>query len=705
MQNPGDNRGGRPPGQQQPNGDNRNPNNKPGGTPPPPRRTRIPSWVVVVLLIGIAGWYVYNYFIPRDDGNRETISYSALTEQIEAGNVVEVSISESSVKGEFENSVLYDTDTDQIISGSQAGDNTKTVKDFSAVVPPPLRTENTDLIESLQANNVVIKGDTDNGSIWTSLLISFLPFIFFLGLIVFMGRQMTRGQQNVFGFGRSRARQHDPERPQVTFADVAGEEEAKRELTEVVDFLRNPAKYHQLGARLPRGVLLVGPPGTGKTLTARAVAGEAGVPFFSISASEFVEMFVGVGASRVRDLFEKAKANSPAIIFIDELDAVGRQRFAGLGGSNDEREQTLNQLLVEMDGFDTNQEVIVMAATNRPDVLDPALLRPGRFDRQVTVGLPDRKGREAILGIHTRGIPVGKSVDIATVAKSTTGFSGADLANLVNEAALTAARRNQKEITMADFEDALDKILLGTTRSGLLSLQERRVVAYHEAGHAIVAHHIANADPIRKVSIVPRGRTGGVMIQMPEEDSYNYSRTYLRGRIAIALGGRAAEMVAFDEITVGAENDLKQATTIARRMVGVWGMSDEIGPVYLGTGEEHVFLGREITQEKSFSDSTATRLDSAVHELIEASLEKALEILRANRNELEIIVAALLDKETLDAKEVMALIGPPARSETDMVTEAEASAIEAEVANAGASAPGEQPASAQSASPSPASRE
>ncbi len=659
MQNPGDNRGGRPPGQQQP-GNNRNPNNKPGGTPPPPRRTRIPSWVVVVLLIGIAGWYVYNYFIPQDNGSRESISYSALTSQIDAGNVSEVSISEGRVKGTLKQSVLYDTDTDTVVTGNQAGDKTKTVKDFTATVPPPLRTENQPLIDSLQAQGVVIKGATDNGSLWTSLLISFLPFLFFIGLIVFMGRQMTRGQQNVFGFGRSRARQNDPERPQVTFADVAGEEEAKRELVEVVDFLRNPAKYHQLGARLPRGVLLVGPPGTGKTLTARAVAGEAGVPFFSISASEFVEMFVGVGASRVRDLFEKAKANSPAIIFIDELDAVGRQRFAGLGGSNDEREQTLNQLLVEMDGFDTNQEVIVMAATNRPDVLDPALLRPGRFDRQVTVGLPDRKGREAILSIHTRGIPVGKSVDINQVAKSTTGFSGADLANLVNEAALTAARRNQKEITMVDFEDALDKILLGTTRGGLLSMQERRVVAYHEAGHAIVAHHTQNADPIRKVTIVPRGRALGVMIQMPEEDNNNYTQSYLRGRLAIALGGRAAEMVVFDEITVGAESDLKFATNLARRMVGTWGMSDEIGPVYLGTGEEHVFLGREITQERSFSDATATRLDSAVRDIIEASLARSLDVVRTNRTQLETLVAALLEKETLDLKDVIALIGPPA---------------------------------------------
>lgn len=675
MQNPGDNRGGRPPGQQ-PNGGNRNPNNKPGSTPPPPRRTRIPSWVVVVLLVGIAGWYVYNYFIPSDDSSRESISYSALTAQIEAGNVTEVSISESKVTGELKSSILYDTETDTVVSGNQAGDKTTTVKEFSSVVPPPLRTENQELITMLDANGVVIKGDTDNGSIWTSLLISFLPFMLFLGLIIFMGRQMSRGQQNVFGFGRSRARQHDPERPQVTFADVAGEDEAKRELTEVVDFLRNPAKYHQLGARLPRGVLLVGPPGTGKTLTARAVAGEAGVPFFSISASEFVEMFVGVGASRVRDLFEKAKTNSPAIIFIDELDAVGRQRFAGLGGSNDEREQTLNQLLVEMDGFDTNQEVIVMAATNRPDVLDPALLRPGRFDRQVMVGLPDRKGREAILTIHTRGIPVAKSVDLAVVARSTTGFSGAELSNLVNEAALTAARRNQKEILMPDFEDALDKILLGTTRGGLMSVQERRVVAYHEAGHAIVAHLTPDADPVRKVTIVPRGRALGVMIQMPEEDQYNLSRTYLRGRIAIALGGRASEMVVFDDITTGAESDLKQATGMARRMVGTWGMSDEIGPIYLGTGEEHVFLGREITQEKSFSDATAQRLDKAIREIIETQLEEALALIRANRPGLERLVAALLEKETLDSSEVIEILGPPIRSASDtVITEAEAEAL------------------------------
>ena len=403
----------------------------------------------------------------------------------------------------------------------------------------------------------------------------------------------------------------------------------------------------------------MGPPGTGKTLTARAVAGEAGVPFFSVSASEFVEMFVGVGASRVRDLFDKAKAAAPAIIFVDEMDAVGRQRFAGLGGSNDEREQTLNQLLVEMDGFETNQEVIVMAATNRPDVLDPALLRPGRFDRQVTVGLPDRKGRVAILQIHSRGMPLSPAVELERIARSTTGFSGADLSNLVNEAALTAARRNRKEILGSDFDDALDKILLGVAKSGLTNAKEREVVAYHEAGHALVAHLTPGSDPLRKVSIVPRGNAGGVTIQMPEEDRALYSRQYLLGRLAGMLGGRAAEQVVFGEITTGAENDLKQATGLAKRMVGLWGMSPEIGPIYLGTGEEHVFLGREIMQDKSFSDATAQRIDAAVRGMIENALKQAVEINTIHRDKLESLVVALMERETLDGAEVMEIWGKP----------------------------------------------
>ena len=622
------------------------------------RRPRIPPWAIAALFLALVGYQVYVAFLkPDESADRITVPYSVFTAQVEAGNVEAAIITDSRVEGDLKKAVVYDRSDERVVStgvGSPTGDQVRNDQ-IKATLPP---IENPKLLDLLAANNVVVRGKTETQSFLTGLLFTFLPFLLILGLIVLMGRQMSRGQQNVFGFGRSRARQHDPERPQVTFADVAGEDEAKQELTEVVDFLRNPAKYHSLGARLPRGVLLVGPPGTGKTLTARAVAGEAGVPFFSVSASEFVEMFVGVGASRVRDLFDKAKTASPAIIFVDELDAVGRQRFAGLGGSNDEREQTLNQLLVEMDGFDTNVEVIVMAATNRPDVLDPALLRPGRFDRQVTVGLPDRVGREAIINIHTRGLPIGKDVDKQSVAKGTTGFSGADLSNLVNEAALTAARRNRKEITSSDFEEALDKILLGTTRSGLMNPKEREVVAYHEAGHALVAHFTPGADPLRKVSIVPRGRALGVTVQMPEEDRHNYSRTYLIGRIAMLLGGRASEIVVYDEVTTGAENDLKEATSLSRRMVGLWGMSPAVGPVYLGTGEEHVFLGREITQDKSFSDATSERVDTAVREMIEQGLERSIALVIQFRNQLDALVAALLEHETLDAKDVIRIFGP-----------------------------------------------
>jgi cell division protease FtsH len=581
-----------------------------------------------------------------------------VTTQIADKNVTTAEMSETKIKIKLNDSIKWNKEEEQVDPNAPSDDaNITTVDEIEATLPQGV--QNDSLLALVEQSGAVIEGKTNSGSIWGSLLFSFLPFLLFIGLILLMGRQMTRGQQNVFGFGRSKARQNDPERPQVTFSDVAGEDEAKQELMEIVDFLRNPAKYHALGARLPRGVLLVGPPGTGKTLTARAVAGEAGVPFFSVSASEFVEMFVGVGASRVRDLFDKAKAASPSIIFVDEMDAVGRQRFAGLGGSNDEREQTLNQLLVEMDGFETNQEVIVMAATNRPDVLDPALLRPGRFDRQVTVGLPDRKGRVAILRIHTRGIPMNSGVDIERIARATTGFSGADLANLVNESALTAARRNRKEILNADFDDALDKILLGVAKSGLSNPKEREVVAYHEAGHALVAHLTPGSDPLRKVSIVPRGNAGGVTIQMPEEDRALYSRQYLLGRLAGMLGGRAAEQVVFGEITTGAENDLKQATGLTKRMVGLWGMSPDIGPIYLGTGEEHVFLGRDFSQDKSFSDATAQRVDAAVRGMVEDALKKALEINTVHRQKLDILVSALMERETLDGPEVAELWGPP----------------------------------------------
>jgi cell division protease FtsH len=624
---------------------------------PERRSPRIPTWVVATLIIALVGWYIWQFFGPQDSSSTLSVPYSVVTAQLEAGNIEKATLSETAIDVQLNDPIKWNSDN-ETVDPKAAADATGITETDHIRATLPQGVENTDLLPALQAAKVVIAGKASTSSIWASLLMSFIPFIFILGLIIFLGRQMSRGQQNVFGFGRSKARQNDPERPQVTFDDVAGEDEAKQELMEVVDFLRNPAKYHALGARLPRGVLLVGPPGTGKTLTARAVAGEAGVPFFSVSASEFVEMFVGVGASRVRDLFDKAKAASPAIIFVDELDAVGRQRFAGLGGSNDEREQTLNQLLVEMDGFETNQEVIVMAATNRPDVLDPALLRPGRFDRQVTVGLPDRAGREAILKIHSRGIPLNATVDLEHIARSTTGFSGADLSNLVNEAALTAARRNSKDISRHDFDDALDKILLGVAKSGLTNPKEREVVAYHEAGHALVAHFTPGSDPLRQVSSEPRGRALGVTVQMPEEDRHNYSRQYLLGRLAMMLGGRAAEMVVYDEITTGAENDLKQATGLARRMVGLWGMSPDVGPLYLGTGEEHVFLGREITQDKSYSDATAEKVDAAVRRIVENALEEAVELNTRFRDKLNAMVVALLEKETLDAPEVLEIFGP-----------------------------------------------
>ena len=459
---------------------------------------------------------------------------------------------------------------------------------------------------------------------------------------------MQQSQAGIFGFGGSRARVYDAERPKVTFADVAGEDEPKTELAEIVEFLKHPDKYRRLGARLPRGVLLIGPPGTGKTLLARAVAGEAAVPFFNISASEFVELFVGVGASRVRDLFAKAKAAAPAIVFVDEIDAVGRQRGAGLGGGNDEREQTLNQLLVEMDGFDDKSSVIVLAATNRPDVLDPALLRPGRFDRQVTVAFPDRAGREAILRIHSRDIPLAKTVDLDILARSTPGFSGADLANLTNEAALRAARKDRNEVTQEDFEEALDSILLGTRQPGLTNVDERRLVAYHEGGHAVVARLTPGADPVHRVTIVPHGQALGVTEQRPDEDRRNYPRDYLMGRLAVMLGGRAAEDEVFGQPTTGAESDLKAATSLARRMVGLWGMTDEVGPVSFGVGETQPFLGRELSAPREYAEATAARIDEAVVSIVTAARDRATEIIRTARPALDALADELVAHEMVD---------------------------------------------------------
>jgi cell division protease FtsH len=474
--------------------------------------------------------------------------------------------------------------------------------------------------------------------------------------MLWMGRQAAQNQNGVFSFGRSKPRRYNPEQPQVTFEDIAGVDESKQELQEVIDFLRQPQKYHEIGARVPRGVLLVGPPGTGKTLLARAVAGEAGVPFFSISASEFVEMFVGVGASRVRTLFEQAKAESPAIVYIDELDAVGRRRGAGLGTVNDEREQTLNQLLVEMDGFDEHHEIIVLASTNRPDVLDPALLRPGRFDRQITVTLPDRVGREGILSIHTHDLRLAADVDLHIIAQTTTGFSGADLANLCNEAALIAARNAHPLVTMDDFEAALDRLLLGAARTLLLNDHERRVVAYHEAGHALVAWLTPTADLVHKVTIIPHGRALGVTEQLPGDDHYNYSKEYLMARLSVMLGGRAAEEIAMGDITTGAENDLVEATRLAKRMITRWGMGS-MGPMAINTDDEQPFLGYELTQGRDYSEETAAQIDLDIQNMLGTCYVTTKKLLQDHRKDLDNLGLALLKEETVDQEEMKRILG------------------------------------------------
>jgi cell division protease FtsH len=470
-------------------------------------------------------------------------------------------------------------------------------------------------------------------------------------------RQMQSGGNKALSFGKSRARLSTNQQKKVTFKDVAGIEEAKEELQEIVEFLKEPQKFQKLGGRIPKGVLLMGPPGTGKTLLARAIAGEANVPFFSISGSDFVEMFVGVGASRVRDLFEQGKKNAPCIIFIDEIDAVGRHRGAGLGGGHDEREQTLNQLLVEMDGFESNEGVILIAATNRPDVLDPALLRPGRFDRQVIVSLPDIKGREGILRVHTLKIPLSEDVNISVLARGTPGFSGAQLANLVNEAALIAARHDRKAVVMIDFEEAKDKVLMGKERKSMvMNEEEKRSTAYHEAGHALVAFRLPNSDPIHKVTIIPRGRALGVTMQLPEEDKYNYKREYMESSIAILLAGRLAEEIFLGSTTTGASNDLERVTDLSRKMVCEWGMSEEMGPLTFGKREEQIFLGREIAQHQDYSESTAIKIDQEVKRIVLEGHERAKAVLNENKKSLVNLAEALLEYETLDSEEIQKVI-------------------------------------------------
>ena len=627
-----------------------------------PERPRIsPLWWVILIAL-----FIWNIWTLRPQTQQEIeVPYTAFIAQVKAGNVKDVQIDGAQISGDFTSGLpasdLIPPDqlatplpTSQPASGSQVNSKPELFTAFTTTFPEAVGDPN--LLSLLEANNVVLNVKTPSNPLILDLLINGLPFILLIVAMAWMGRQTLKSQSGIFNFGRSKARQYGQEHPDVTFEDVAGAEEAKGELSEVVEFLRNPQKYHDIGARIPRGVLLIGPPGTGKTLLARAVSGEAGVPFYTISASEFVEMFVGVGASRVRDLFEKAKASAPAIIFIDELDAVGRRRGAGLGAVNDEREQTLNQLLVEMDGFDDRHEVILVAATNRPDVLDPALLRPGRFDREITVGLPDRRGREGILKIHTRGLRLAPDVSLLTVSRSTTGFSGADLANLCNEAALIAARAGRDQVSMQDFEEALDRIILGAARSTILSDHDRKVVAYHEAGHALVAWLLPNADPVHKVTIIPHGRALGVTEQLPGEDQVNYSREYLLSRIAVMLGGRTAEEIAIGDITTGAENDLVEATRLARRMVTRWGMGD-LGLMALAADEEQPFLGYELSQGRDYSEETKARIDEYIQKLLNERHEVVRDLLMHARDKLETLVETLLRDETVDRDDLSKILG------------------------------------------------
>jgi cell division protease FtsH len=563
-------------------------------------------------------------------------------------HVTETSLSYS----EFISMVEAEKVSEVVIQGQELSVTDISKARFKVYAPP-----DADMIKILRGKNVSIKAKPPAESPWyMSVLVSWLPMIVLIGVWIFFMRQMQSGGGKAMSFGKSRAKLMSDQSEKVTFEDVAGIEEAKEELSEIVEFLKEPKKYTRLGGRIPKGVLLMGPPGTGKTLLARAIAGEAGVPFFSISGSDFVEMFVGVGASRVRDLFVQGKKNAPCIIFIDEIDAVGRHRGAGLGGGHDEREQTLNQLLVEMDGFESNEGVILISATNRPDVLDPALLRPGRFDRQVVVSLPDIKGREKILQVHMKKSPIGDDVTPLILAKGTPGFSGADLENLVNEAALYAAKRNKEKVEMVDFEDAKDKVYMGLERkSKVIKDEDRKTTAYHEGGHALVARFLPDTDPVNKITIIPRGRAAGVTWFLPEERDFKY-KDQLESQLAIAFGGRAAEEIVFKRISTGASNDIKQATELAQQMVRSWGMSDVLGPLSYAKNEEQIFLGREISQHRDYSEDTARKIDEEINLLIKKSHETAKKILNENLDVLHRLAELLLEKETVMGKELDELI-------------------------------------------------
>jgi len=598
-------------------------------------------WGLIALLL-IALFQIFQG--PNTTAEQPELTYTTFLSRVDAGQVTAV-----------------------MIEGSQITGQSATGEQFVVIKP----NDTPNLIPTLRAAGVDISARLpEQGSRLIQILLSWFPMLLLIGVWIFFMRQMQSGGRGAMGFGKSKAKLLTEHQTRVTFQDVAGVDEAKEELQEIVEFLQNPSKFQRLGGKIPKGALLVGPPGTGKTLIARAVAGEANVPFFTISGSDFVEMFVGVGASRVRDMFEQGKKNAPCIIFIDEIDAVGRHRGAGLGGGNDEREQTLNQLLVEMDGFESNEGIILIAATNRPDVLDPALLRPGRFDRQVVVPNPDIVGRERILRVHVRKVPVAENVDLKVIARGTPGFSGADLANLVNESALLAARRGLRQVTATEFEDARDKVMMGAERrSAVMTEDEKKLTAYHEGGHALVAISVPEADPVHKATIIPRGRTLGMVMQIPERDVYSVNYTQMISRLAIMMGGRAAEQIVFgkDKVTSGASSDIVQATKLARSMVTRWGFSDELGPVAYGENQEEVFLGHSVARSQMVSEATAQKIDAEIRKLVDGAWGEAMRILTEKRDELEILGQGLLEYETLSGDEIIDLLAgkPPHRPEPE----------------------------------------
>jgi len=613
-------------------------------------RFKSPQWrIVIAVLLIFLFFYMWGQFFYSRTNELYNISYSQFIEQLNANNIKSITIKDLLVSGEFIKEINIQ------LTGEK---KTAAVKYFQTFLPS---FQGEGLIAKLQEKNVVINVESSEkkGILW-QILMGILPWAVIIGVWIFIMRrsqqQIQGGAGGLFSFGASKAKLYDVKKPSVTFKDVAGMENTKQQLKETIEFLKDPTKFKRLGAKIPKGVLLVGPPGTGKTLLARATAGEAGVPFYSISGSEFIEMFVGVGASRVRDMFKKAKNSQPSIIFIDEIDAVGRTRGTGLGGGHDEREQTLNQLLSEMDGFESHEEVIVIAATNRPDVLDPALLRPGRFDRHIVIDKPGWKERKAILEVHVRNKILADDVDFETIARGTPGMTGADIENLANEATLIATRKNKEKVDMSDFEEAKDIVLMGAVREETISDTERRITAYHEAGHAFVARELPGTDPIHKVSIIPRGMTMGVTQLLPEEDRHYYPKTYLMNRLSVALAGRVAEKIVFNDTSSGAQNDLKEATYLAEKMVAQWGMSDKVGPLNLGRGEEHPFLGRELAQPKRYSEEMAWLMDQEIRRLLTDAESRAEEILKKNRGALDSLAEALIKEEVLERNDVERII-------------------------------------------------